>query len=92
MDLAQTLALGLTGVVVVPLLQVLKRYVHVEGPAMLWISLVVSWAVAIVVVVVTGKMSLASIISDPGILLGSGGIVISVAQAVYGSIKNKLGG
>jgi len=92
MDLAQTLALGLTGVVVVPLLQVIKRYMHLEGPAMLWISLLFSWVVAILVVVVTGQMSLGDIVSNPGVLLGSGGIVMSVAQAVYGSIKDKLGG
>ena len=92
MDVAQTLALALTGVVVVPLLQVLKRYMHIEGAPMFWVALFFSWAVAILVVIATGQMSPTEVLSDPGVLFGSGGIVVTIAQAVYRSIKEKLNG
>ena len=90
MDIAQALALALTGVVIVPFLQVLKRYMKVEGPVMLWVSLVLSWIVAIFVVVATGKMSLADVLNHPGMLFGSGGITTTIAWAVYGSIKKRM--
>ena len=90
MDMAQTLALAVTGVVLVPFLQMLKRYMKLEGPAMLWVSLILSWAIAIFVVVATGKISLADVFNHPGVLFGSGGIVITITQAVYGSIKKQM--
>lgn len=91
MDIAQVLALALTGGVVVPLLQVLKRYMHIEGAPMFWIALFFSWGVAILVVIATGKMSPTEVLNNPGVLFGSGGIVITVAQAVYRSIKERMG-
>ena len=92
MDIAQTLALALTGVAVVPLLQVLKRYMHIEGAPMFWTALFSSWAVAILVVIATGQVSPTAVLNDPGVLFGSGGIVVTIAQAVYRSIKEKLNG
>lgn len=90
MSMAQTLALMLTGVVAVPLLQLLKRLFRLSGPAMVWFTFFVSILLAVAVTLFTGDVSLADVLSEPLTVFGGGGVVMSVATVVYRTLKEKL--
>jgi len=81
----------LVGVVVVPLLQLLKKALGLSGRLMLYFSAFTAFAVAALTTVLTGQLTWAQLFSDPGIWLGSTGIVYMPAMLIYGSIKEKMG-
>ena len=82
--------LMIVGVVLVPILQLLKKSFGFSGPVMLWFTIFVSFITAAVACVLGGKIAFSQLFSDPQIWLGSSGVVFSTAMAVYGSIKAKL--
>lgn len=90
MDLVQTLALALAGVIVVPVLQVLKRSLKLSGAVMAWFAYLCSIATAVVALAVFGKVTVAQLIADPGLLFGSSGLVMATATVVYQSVKERV--
>jgi hypothetical protein len=90
MDIAQTFALMFAGSVAVPLLQALKRLLGWSGPVMLWLSFGVSLVIAVIALLIFGQVTLAGLIGNPQIVFAGTGVVMTVAQLVYGTIKDKL--
>lgn len=90
MDGSAALISILVGLVAVPLLQVFKRYTGLSGPAMRWLAFVISLFLGAIIVVSNGKVSWEELFTNPMLLLGSGGIVMSTATLIYGSIKDKM--
>jgi hypothetical protein len=90
MEMAQTVALMLAGGIAVPILQAIKKALGWQGPVMLWLSFVASVILAVLVLLMFGQISLAGIFANPEILFGASGIVMTLAQLIYGSIKDQL--
>lgn len=87
--MAEALALALTGIVLVPLLQLVKRYTHLQGAPMIWLAFLVSLFTGGLASVWTGAETWA-VFADPLKLFGSGSVVFAVAQVVYRTLKEKL--
>jgi hypothetical protein len=90
MELAQTLALALSGVIAVPVLQLLKKAWKIEGTLMAWFSFLFAVVLSVVALATFGQLPLVQILGDPALLFTSGGVVMAVSQVVYASIKSKL--
>lgn len=86
----QTLALLLTGIVAVPILQLLKRYLKLSGTPMVWIAFIASLFLATLALLLTGKATLPELLKDPFTFFGSGGLVMSLATVIYRTLKEKL--
>ncbi|RLC87675.1 MAG: hypothetical protein DRJ03_05210 [Chloroflexi bacterium] len=89
-DITQTLALALTGVAAVPLLQVLKRYLRMGDAPFAWIAYAFSILLAVAASLLTGKIAPQDL-ADPLVVFGQGSVVFAVSQVVYRSLKEKLG-
>jgi len=90
MDMAQTVALMLAGGIAVPILQAIKKALGWQGPVMLWLSFAASVILAVLVLLMFGQISLVGLFTNPGILFGASSIVMTLAQLIYGSIKDQL--
>ena len=80
----------IVGVVLVPILQWLKRALNFSGPVMLWFTLFVSFLASAAVCLLTGKVTAEQLLTQPTVWLGSSGVVFSTAMLVYGSIKERM--
>jgi len=87
-DITQTLALALTGVAAVPLLQVLK--LRMGDAPFAWIAYAFSILLAVAASLLTGKIAPQDL-ADPLVVFGQGSVVFAVSQVVYRSLKEKLG-
>lgn len=89
MDITQTLVLTLSGIILVPLLQVLKKYLRLQGAPLLWVTFFLSLFLSGLVCIMTGKETVA-VFSDPLKLFGNGSIIFGISQVVYRSLKERL--
>jgi hypothetical protein len=85
------LATTLAGVAAVPILQVAKRYLHLKDTPMVWMAAFLSVVIGCITVLITGEASLSELLANPLLIIGSGGVVGLVSNAVYRTIKEKLG-
>ena len=85
------LATTLAGIVAVPILQVLKRYLKLSDTPMAWAATVFAIIIGASAALLTGQVTLSDLLANPFLLLGSGGIVGLIGQPVYRTIKEKLG-
>lgn len=86
----QTLALIVTGLVGVPTCQLIKRWLKLSGSPMAWVAYLVSLALALITLALTGK-PVAQYVSHPLNLLQDGSIVFAVAYLIYRTIAEKMG-
>ena len=89
--MSETLALALAGIVAVPIIQVFKRYLHISGTPMAWITILLSIVIASITSLLAGEVTLSGLLADPLLFFGGGGVVMGVATVVYQSIKDKMG-
>ena len=80
----------IVGVVLVPILQWLKRLLKFSGPTMLWFVLFVSFIAAAALCLLTGKVTAAQLLTQPSVWFSTSGVVFSTALLVYGSIKERM--
>ena len=85
------LATTLAGIVAVPILQVLKRYLKLSDTPMAWAATVFAIIIGASAALLTGQVTLSDLLANPFLLFGAGGIVQLFAQPAYRTIKEKLG-
>ncbi len=90
-EMTMVLANLLAGALAVPILQVLKRYLSLSGPPMMWFTAIVCVIIGGLATTLTGQATFGQLFADPFLLIGSGGIVGTVATAVYRTVSEKLG-
>jgi len=91
LEMNEAALLFIVGIIIVPILQLLKKSFGFSGGVMLWFSALAAFAAAALTTVLTGETTLTELFSDPMIWLGSTGIVYMPAMLMYGSIKEKMG-
>ena len=82
--------LMIVGIILVPVLQLLKKAFNFSGGIMLWFSAVVAFVAAAFVSVLTGAATVAELFTTPMVWLAPTGIVYMPAMLMYGSIKAKM--
>ena len=88
--MAETLALALAGVVGMFAAQLFKRYTHLNGTPMAWMTMLISLIIATIATLLVGDVTLSGLLGDPMLFYGGGGVVMTVATLVYQSIKDKM--
>jgi divalent metal cation (Fe/Co/Zn/Cd) transporter len=93
---AETVALLIAGLIAPWIIQAIKGWLKLQGPAAAWMTLVVSVAIAVIAVAITGGLA-AIPWSDPvaavQALAAIGGVVFTIASLVYKTLgdRAKLG-
>ena len=88
-EMTQTLALALTGVIAVPLLQILKRLFRISDAPFAWLAYAFSLLLAVAASLATGQIS-PSDLADPLVVFSQGSVVFAVSQVVYRTLREKL--
>ncbi len=76
--------------VCVKIMQWLKRTTHWPGTTMMYVAPIFCYAVGVGIALGTGLVSIGEAFS-PFVLLGSGGVVASIASIVYNALEVPLG-
>jgi len=80
----------LAGGLVVPLLQIIKRALHLGGTGMLWTTCGVSVAIAAGISGLSGGAGFAEFFQNPELILTGGGTILATATIVYRACKGKM--
>ncbi len=90
--LSETLVQLIAGALAVPVCQLVKKVFRLEGTAMLWAAVLISFGLAIVVSLLTaGTAGIAALIANPTMLLTGTGLIFGTAQVLFRSVKEKMG-
>lgn len=88
----ESTVLALAGILGMPITQLLKGVLKLEGPRMLWATWLISFAVMLIAAFVTNALggSMQTILSSPDEFIKSASVVFSATTLFYGSIKGNL--
>lgn len=76
--------------VAVYVVQIVKRLTGWSGPRMAKVAALVAFGFGAVVAILTGLASIGEVLS-PAVLVGGGGITATLAGAIYGTLKDRMG-